>query len=58
MTFTVIDTEPGVKGDTAGTANKSATINTGLEIKVPLFIEKGEKIVLNTLSGEYVERAK
>jgi len=58
MTFTVIQTDPGVKGDTAGSANKDAVIDTGYKVKVPLFINKDEKIVVNTLSGEYIERAK
>jgi elongation factor P len=58
MTFKVTETEPGVKGNTAGNVTKNATIETGYEIKVPPFIEKGEKVVINTLNGEYVERAK
>ena len=58
MTFEVTETEPGVKGNTAGNVTKDATIDTGLVIKVPPFIEKGDKVVVNTLSGEYVERAK
>lgn len=52
-------TEPGVKGDTAsGTALKPATLETGAEIKVPLFISTGDKIVVDTETKEYVERAK
>ncbi len=58
MIFEIIETEPGVKGNTAGNVTKNATIDTGYELKVPPFIEKGEKIVVNTLNGEYVERAK
>lgn len=58
MTFEIIETEPGVKGDTAQGGTKNAKIDTGYNVKVPLFIEKGEKIVVNTTSGEYVERAK
>ncbi|HEY5714596.1 MAG TPA: elongation factor P, partial [Candidatus Gracilibacteria bacterium] len=58
MIYEVIETEPGVKGNTAGSVTKNATIETGYELKVPPFIEKGEKIVVNTLSGDYVERAK
>lgn len=58
MTFEIIETEPGVKGNTAGSVTKNATIETGYEIKVPPFIEKGEKVVINTLNGDYVERAK
>ena len=58
MTFEVTETEPGIKGNTAGTVTKNATVETGYELKVPPFIEKGEKIVINTLNGEYIERAK
>ncbi|MCK5460831.1 elongation factor P [Candidatus Gracilibacteria bacterium] len=58
LTFKIIETEPGIKGNTAGTVTKNATIETGYELKVPPFIEKGEKIVVNTLNGEYIERAK
>lgn len=58
MIFEIIETDPGVKGNTAGNVTKDATINTGLVLKVPPFIEIGDKIVVNTLSGEYVERAK
>jgi len=58
MTFEVTETEPGIKGNTAGNVTKDATIETGLVLKVPPFIEKGDKVVVNTLTGEYVERAK
>lgn len=58
MTFEITETEPGVKGNTAGNVTKDATLETGLVIKVPPFINKGDKVVINTLSGEYVERAK
>jgi len=58
MMFEIIETEPGVKGNTAGTVTKNAKIDTGKEIKVPPFIEKGEHVIVNTLTGEYVERAK
>lgn len=51
-------TEPGVKGDTATNAQKPATIDTGAEIRVPLFIGTGEKIKVDTRSGAYVERVK
>ncbi|HZH87011.1 MAG TPA: elongation factor P [Brumimicrobium sp.] len=51
-------TEPGIKGDTATNALKPATIDTGAEIRVPLFIDTGEKIKVNTEKGEYVERIK
>ena len=51
-------TEPGVKGNTATNAFKLATLETGSEIRVPLFINIGEKIVVNTADGTYKERAK
>jgi elongation factor P len=51
-------TEPGVKGDTATNTMKPATIATGAEIKVPLFIDTGEKIKVDTRTGVYVERVK
>ncbi len=54
----VTETEPGVKGDTATTALKPATLETGLQLMVPLFINEGDKIKVNTLSGAYLERAK
>lgn len=51
-------TEPGVKGDTATNAMKPATISTGAEIKVPLFINIGDRIKVDTRSGQYSERLK
>jgi elongation factor P len=51
-------TEPGIKGDTATNTLKPATLETGAEIRVPLFIETGEKIKVDTRTGAYVERAK
>lgn len=51
-------TEPGLKGDTATNTLKVATVETGAEVRVPLFIETGEKIKINTTDGSYVERAK
>ena len=53
----IIKTDPGFKGDTATNANKPATVETGAEIKVPLFINEGEKIRIDTRTGEYMERA-
>jgi elongation factor P len=50
--------EPAVKGNTSTNATKNATLETGAEVKVPLFIEQGEKIVINTSDGSYKERAK
>ncbi len=51
-------TEPGVKGDTATNSMKAATIATGAEVKVPLFIDMGEVIKIDTRTGVYVERVK
>lgn len=51
-------TEPGIKGDTATNTLKPATIQTGAEIRVPLFINIGDKIKVSTQSGEYTERVK
>lgn len=53
----IIKTDPGFKGDTATNATKPATVETGAEIKVPLFINEGEKIRIDTRTGEYMERA-
>ena len=53
----VTETEPGVKGDTATNVTKPATLETGAEIKVPLFINEGEMIRVDTRTGEYMERA-
>ena len=50
-------TEPGVKGDTATNATKPATLETGAEVKVPLFINEGEIIKIDTRTGEYLGRA-
>jgi len=54
----VTQTDPGFKGDTATNVTKPATVETGAEVKVPLFIDQGEKIRIDTRSGEYMERAK
>jgi elongation factor P len=51
-------TEPGIKGDTATNTLKPATVETGATVRVPLFIETGEKIKVDTRDGSYVERAK
>ncbi len=53
----VTKTDPGFKGDTATNATKPAVVETGAEIKVPLFINEGEKIRIDTRTGEYMERA-
>jgi elongation factor P len=54
----VIETEPGAKGDTATTALKPAKVETGVTVMVPLFINEGDRIKVNTLSGAYLERQK
>ena len=53
----VVETEPGIRGDTASGGNKSATLETGLQVQVPLFINQGDLLVIDTRSGEYVSRA-
>lgn len=50
--------EPAVKGDTSTNASKYATVETGVEIKVPLFINQGDKVKIDTRTGDYVERVK
>ena len=54
----VTETEPGIKGDTATNVIKPATLETGAEIKVPLFINAGDRIRIDTRTGEYMERCK
>ncbi|HIU42943.1 MAG TPA: elongation factor P [Candidatus Ventrousia excrementavium] len=54
----VTETEPGVRGDTATNVTKPATVETGAEVRVPLFINVGEKIRIDTRTGEYLERSK
>jgi elongation factor P len=54
----VTETDPGFKGDTATNVTKPATLETGAEIKVPLFINPGDRIRVDTRTGEYLERAK
>ncbi len=54
----VTDTDPGVRGDTSGGGGKPATLETGAVVRVPLFIEIGEKLRIDTRTGEYVARAK
>lgn len=53
----VTHTEPGLKGDTVSGATKPATLETGKVLKVPLFVEQGQKIKVDTRTGEYIERA-
>ena len=58
MDLEVTETEPGVKGDTATNVTKKATLETGAVIQVPLFINEGEKIQVDTCTGEYLGRCK
>ena len=51
-------TEPGVKGDTATNSLKPATVDTGTEVRVPLFINTGDWVKIDTRSGDYTERVK
>ena len=53
----VTETDPGFKGDTATNATKPAVLETGAEVKVPLFIDQGDMIRIDTRTGEYMERA-
>ena len=56
--LTITECEPGVRGDTVSGANKPATLETGAVVKVPLFVNEGERIRVDTRTGAYVERAK
>jgi len=52
----VVDTPPGIKGDTSSGGNKPATLETGIVVQVPLFVKEGDVIRVNTQTGEYTER--
>ncbi len=54
----VTETDPGVKGDTSGGGSKPATLDTGAVVRIPLFVQEGEFIKVDTRTGEYVSRAK
>jgi elongation factor P len=58
MVLTIKTTDPGVKGDTRTGALKPATLETGVVVQVPLFVEEGERVKVDTRSGEYIERVK
>jgi len=58
VTLQITWTEPGVKGDTATNTMKPATLETGAEVRVPLFMNEGEKIRINTTDGSYMDRVK
>ncbi|NLV17300.1 MAG: elongation factor P [Syntrophomonadaceae bacterium] len=53
----VVDTEPGIKGDTASGATKQATLETGAKVQVPLFVNVGDVLRIDTRTGQYMERA-
>jgi elongation factor P len=55
--LTIVETEPGVQGDRVSGARKPATLETGLQIQVPLFVNTGDKVKVDTRSGEYLTRA-
>lgn len=57
MTLTVTQTDPGVKGNTVQGGQKPATLESGATIMVPLFINEGEKVVVNTVENKYVSRS-
>ncbi len=52
----IVETDPGLKGDTAGTGGKPATLESGAVVRVPLFVQNGEVIKVDTRTGEYVSR--
>ena len=56
VTLKIVSTEPAVRGDTVSGATKPATLETGLVVKVPLFVQDGTRIKVDTRSGEYLER--
>lgn len=57
VTLKVIEAPPGVKGDTAGNVTKQIKLETGITVNAPLFIKEGEEVIINTDTGQYVERA-
>jgi elongation factor P len=58
VTLLITETDPGLKGDTSGGGGKPATLETGAVVRVPLFVQEGELIKVDTRTGEYVSRAK
>ncbi len=57
MEYTVVEAEPGIKDSTATAATKNAKIETGLTVRVPMFINEGDKIIITTYDGKYYGRA-
>jgi len=58
VVLTITETDPGLKGDTSGSGGKPATLETGAVVRIPLFVQVGEAIKVDTRSGEYVSRSK
>ncbi len=58
VVMTIVETDPGVRGDTSGGGGKPATLKTGAGVRVPLFVQNGEVIKVDTRTGEYVSRVK
>jgi len=58
VVLTITETDPGVRGDTSGGGGKPAILETGAVVRVPLFVQPGESIKVDTRTGEYVSRAK
>jgi elongation factor P len=56
MEMTITETAPGLRGDTSGRVLKPATLETGAKVQVPIFVDEGEKIKVDTRTGEYVSR--
>ena len=56
--LTIVETDPGVRGDTSGGGGKPATLDTGAVVRVPLFVQQGEVIKVDTRTGEYISRVK
>ncbi|OCA86348.1 elongation factor P [Pradoshia sp. D12] len=56
VTLVVTETEPGIKGDTASGGTKPATVETGLTVQVPFFVNEGDKLIINTSDASYVSR--
>lgn len=57
VTLTVVEAPPGIKGNTVSTGGKVVVLETGLRVSAPLFVNEGDKIIVNTEKGEYVSRA-
>src|SRR5262245_65946301 len=58
VALSITKTQPAVKGDTKTNAMKPAVLETGVEIQVPMFVDEGERVKVDTRSGEYIERVK